>query len=107
MRLRTFGVTLVAVVGVPALPPWSCGAASENAIPGIQAHLRLVSQHVPLNHAVWVQFSIENTANEAVTLTVPGTEPAIPSPEMGLPLAHVFSGGSSSSVVVTTESGRH
>jgi len=110
MRLRTFGVTLVVVVGVPALPPWSCGAAgaaSENAIPGIQAHLRLVSQHVPLNHAVWVQFSIENTANEAVTLTVPGTEPAIPSPEMGLPLAHVFSGGSSSCVVVTTESGRH
>jgi cyclophilin family peptidyl-prolyl cis-trans isomerase len=110
MRLNSFGVTLAVLVGVPALPPWSCGAvaaAADNAIPGIQAHLRATSQHVPINHPIWVQFSIENTTNEPVTLTVPGCEPAIPSPEMGLPLAHVFSGGASSGVLVTTEAGRH
>ena len=100
MRLNLFGVTLAAVLGGVA-------AAASDTIPGIQAHLRLVSQHVPINHPVWVQFSIENTTHEPVTLTVPGTEPAIPSPEMGLPLVHVFSGGSSSGVMVTTESGRH
>ncbi len=84
------------------------GTAPDNAIPGIQVHVKPLSQHVPLNHPVWVQFSIENTTNEAVTLTVPGTEPQIPPPEMGLPLAHVFSGGASSSgVIVTTEGGRH
>ena len=76
-------------------------------LPGIEARLRLISKQVPLNHPVLVEFSIENTSDESVTVTVPGTEPEIPSPEMGLPLAHVFSGtGQSSGVTVTTESGR-
>ena len=76
-------------------------------LPGIEARLRLISKQVPLNHPVLVEFSIENTSDESVTLTVPGTEPEIPSPEMGLPPAHVFSGtGQSSGVTVTTESGR-
>lgn len=104
MRLNPLGVALVLLVGAV-----SGVAAADNAtIPGIAAHLR-ASQHIPINNPIWVQFSIENTTNEPVTLTVPGCEPAIPSPEMGLPLAHVFSGapGTSSSVQITTESGRH
>ncbi len=55
---------------------------------------------------MWVRFSIENTSPEAMTLTVPDTEPAIPSPESGLPLSHVFSGGSMSGVTITTGSTR-
>ena len=100
MRLNSFGIAL-AVLFVGA----SHAAAGDNAIPGIAAHLR-ASQHISINQPIWVQFSIENTTDEPVTLTVPGCEPAIPSPEMGLPLSHVFSGGASSGIQVTTESGR-
>lgn len=75
-------------------------------IPEIRAELRPVSPQVPTGQPVWVRFSIENISNEPVTLTVPGTEPEIPSPEAGLPLAHVFSGSSASPVTVTTEVGR-
>ena len=42
----------------------------------------------------------------AATLTVPGTRPEIPSPQVGLPLAHVFSGGETSGVTVMAPSGR-
>lgn len=76
-------------------------------IPGVEAHIRLVSRHVPMNQPIWVKFLIENTSNEPITLTVPGTDPAIPSPEVGLPLSHIFSGGApSSGVTVMTEAGR-
>jgi cyclophilin family peptidyl-prolyl cis-trans isomerase len=85
----------------------STGAALDDSIPGLRAHLRALSQHIPLNHPVQVEFSIENTSSQPLTLTVPGTEPQIPPPEMGLPLAHVFSGGSNSGVTVSTEAGRH
>lgn len=75
-------------------------------IPEIRAELRPVSRQVPTGQPVWMRFSIENISNEPVTLTVPGTEPEIPSPEAGLPLAHVFSGSSASPVTITTEVGR-
>lgn len=74
---------------------------------GLRAELRPVSHHVPVGQPVWVRFSIENTTPKPITLTVPGTEPEIPSPHAGLPLAHVFSGGDASGVVITTDSGRH
>ncbi len=90
-----------------AVAGWlAAGTAAENTIPGIEVHVRSISQHIPLNHPVWVEFSIGNTSHEPITLTVPGTEPQIPPPEMGLPLAHVFSGGSTSGVIVATEAGR-
>jgi peptidyl-prolyl cis-trans isomerase B (cyclophilin B) len=55
---------------------------------------------------VWIGFIIENTGNEPITLTVPGTEPDIPSPETGLPISHIFSGSGTSGVTVTTEAER-
>ncbi len=97
---------LAAFLGASAA--WlAAGAALDTPIPGIQVRARAVSQHVPLNHPVWIEFSIENTTREPITLTVPGTEPQIPPPEMGLPLAHVFSSGSGTGVTVSTESGRN
>lgn len=75
-------------------------------IPGIRAELHPVSHQVPMGQPVWVRFSIENTSDEPITLTVPGMEPEIPSPEIGLPLSHIFSNNSSSAVTITTESGR-
>ncbi|MFQ5462690.1 MAG: peptidylprolyl isomerase [Phycisphaerae bacterium] len=76
----------------------------DSAIPGIRAHLQPKSYFVPVGSPVWMQFSLENTTGEPITLTVPGTEPDIPAPEMGLPLSHVFSGRAGRGVTVTTES---
>ena len=81
-------------------------AQSVNPVPGIRAEVRPVSYHFQVGQPVWIRFSIENFATEPITLSVPGTEPEIPLPEVGLPVAHVFSGGSTSGVVVTTEAGR-
>lgn len=102
MSFITVGLVACSLVSAapneaPAPPP----------IPGIHAHLRVPSSHIPVNHPVYVQFAIENASKEAVTLTVPGTDPAIPSPEVGLPLSHVLSGVGASGVTVTTEAGRH
>ncbi|MEK6797646.1 MAG: peptidylprolyl isomerase [Planctomycetota bacterium] len=81
-------------------------AQSENPLSGIHAHVRLISRYVPPNQPVWVQFVVENTTAEAITLTTPDSEPDLPSPDVGLPISHVFSGGGLSGVTVTTESGR-
>jgi peptidyl-prolyl cis-trans isomerase B (cyclophilin B) len=79
------------------------GVAQEpTPIPGIRAHLRPESYHVAVDRPVWALLSVENVTDKPITLTVPGTEPEIPSPEMGLPLSHVFSGGSAAGIVVTT-----
>lgn len=81
--------------------------AVAQSIAGIHASIKPLTYHVPVGQPVLATMLIENTSDKPVTLTVPGAEPSIPSPEMGLPLSHVFSGGTSSGVVVTTESGRH
>lgn len=75
-------------------------------VSGVQARVRLESFQVQVGKPVWARFVIENMSDEPVTLMVPGTEPEIPLPEVGLPLAHIFSGSESSGVSVTTESGR-
>ena len=101
MRTRQNYVTLVAIVF--CAPAWG---QQPSTVPGIRAHLTPASYHVPLSRQVWVQFAIENTTDEPITLTVPGTAPQIPSPEIGLPMAHVFSGGGATGVAITTESER-
>lgn len=74
---------------------------------GVVARVVPVSRFVSLNHPIWVQFVVENASNEPVTLTVPGAEPAIPSPEIALPLSHIFSGGpGEAGIVITTEANR-
>jgi len=82
-------------------------AAAQQEISGIHARIKPLAYHIPVGRPVMATMLIENMSDNPVTLTVPGAEPSIPSPEMGLPLSHVFSGGSTSGVVVTTESGRH
>ncbi len=82
------------------------GAEPGAPIAGLRAHLMPASYQVPLGQPVWVLFAIENTTAEPITLSVPGCVPQIPSPEMGLPLSHVFSGVDGAGVAVTTESNR-
>jgi peptidyl-prolyl cis-trans isomerase B (cyclophilin B) len=103
---RPMPTRLLYAVTVPLIFTLPAFAQDATPIPGIRAHLRPQSYHYPVGRPVWVLLAIENTADKPITLTVPGTEPEIPSPEMGLPLAHVFSGGSTSGIVVTTDSGR-
>jgi peptidyl-prolyl cis-trans isomerase B (cyclophilin B) len=81
-------------------------AQAPHRLDGLTANLKLQSHYVQVGKPVWAFLSLENTTDQAITLTVPGLKPQIPSPEMGLPLAHVFSGESGSGVVVVAESGR-
>jgi len=73
---------------------------------GVRAEVRPLSYNVPTGQPVWVRFSLENATDQPVTLSVPGTKPDIPSPYAGLPLPHVFNGGSPSAVTVTTPANR-
>ena len=75
-------------------------------LPGLKARMIPENLHVPTGQPIRVTFAIENTTDEPITLTVPGTTPQMPSPEVGLPLPHIFSSGSSPSVTVITPSDR-
>ena len=101
MRFRTFIVAACVLANCLS----AFGQRTE-PLPGLKARLIPESLHVPTGQPIRVTFAIENTTNEPITLTVPGTMPQIPSPEVGLPLAHVFSSGSSPSVTVLTPSDR-
>lgn len=95
-----YAALLVLATAMPAF-------AQENSLfPGLRARVEPVSRVVPVGKPVWVRFRIENISDEPITLTVPGLEPEIPSPEIGLPIAHIFSGESSAGVVVTNEGNR-
>lgn len=76
------------------------------SLAGVEARVRPATFHVPLGQPVWVTFSLENTTDRAIPVTVPGSSPDLPPPEVGLPLSHVFSGGGSSGVTVFTDTGR-
>ena len=73
---------------------------------GIVLELKPASHQVAMGQSVPVRFSLHNASDQSITLTVPGAEPAIPSPESGLPVSHVFSGSETSGITVGTDSGR-
>ena len=88
---------------------WGSGLALGqpiSAVSGIRATLRPISYRIPQGLPVWIRYTIENTTKEPITLTVPGSTQTIPSPRAGLPIEHVFSGGSGPSLSVTTPAGR-
>ncbi|MFQ5590237.1 MAG: peptidylprolyl isomerase [Phycisphaerae bacterium] len=100
---RTRLMVIVSLAGTAVV---SADPQRATPIPGIQAHVRLISQQTPVGTPVFAQFLIENTTDDPITLTVPGTDPQIPSPETGLPLSHVFSGDVVSGVTVITQTGQ-
>ncbi len=95
---------LCALIAVVLWPASALGQAPA-PIPGIQVRLEPRSYHVRVSRPVMVTLTIENTSDKPITLTVPGTQPEIPSPEMCLPLPHVFSGDATSGITVVTERG--
>lgn len=84
----------------------AASAFASGSVMGVRASMKPASYQVPLGQPVWVRFCVENLGPEPVTLTVPGTEPDIPSPEAGLPISHVFSGGTLPALSVASDSGR-
>ncbi len=103
MSLRIL-VGLMAVLA--AMPVKGEEPARSQIIPGLRAHVRLLSTPTQVGKPVWAQFIIENMTDEPVTLTVPGTTPEIPSAEMGLPISHIFSGGGVAALSLLSEGGR-
>jgi len=83
-----------------------CLTGGTYAADGLRAHLEPVAFHVPVGQPVLVSFMIQNKTSEPITLQVPEAEPAIPDPEVGLPLTHVFSSPDAGGVELTTQSGR-
>jgi cyclophilin family peptidyl-prolyl cis-trans isomerase len=75
-------------------------------IEGVVARIQLASPFVQVGEPVWAVLSLENITDDAITLTVPGVTPDLPSPEMGLPLSHVFSGEKGSGIVLSSDTGR-
>ena len=100
----TYRIRLVtSAVAMLGGPVWG---ETARPIEGIRARVQPASYQTPLGKPVHVVFTIENTSDEAITLTVPGTKPDIPSPEAGLPLSHVFSGADGTGVELSSASGR-
>ncbi len=88
--------------------PLAAGAADsgeavhpEEVTPLVRATIRTDRPIIQSGRPVWVEFTLSNLTNDPLTLRVPNapvdeTAPA----EMGLPLAHVFSGPGYSGVTV-------
>jgi peptidyl-prolyl cis-trans isomerase B (cyclophilin B) len=85
------------------IPASTLLADDGNPERSLRTRLRPRSYIVPIGTPVWIEFSVENQSDEPISLTVPGTEPDLPMPEMGLPLSHIFSGGNARGVTVTTQ----
>ena len=99
---RLFATLLVLACSATVL-----GEQPQALLPGIRAEVRPYSNYIPLGQPVWARFYLENVKDEPITLTVPGLRPAIPTPEAGLPLSHLFSGGTSPALTISTTSGRN
>ncbi|MFQ5489151.1 MAG: peptidylprolyl isomerase [Phycisphaerae bacterium] len=85
------------IMGAAANRPAPVRAQNPN---GLQARLTARHRHVQPGQPLWVEFSIINTTDSPVELSVPDTTP-IPSAGLsGLPLAHVFSGPAFSGLVI-------
>jgi cyclophilin family peptidyl-prolyl cis-trans isomerase len=96
----SFPLVFVLGVAAPSLDQ------EQSRLDGIRARIELQSHYVQIGEPVWTTLSIENTSAHPITLTVPGCRPQIPSPDVGLPLSHVFSGESGGGVLVVTDNGR-
>ena len=96
---------LILALFTPGLvPPPASLAADDSA--SLVATLSSGSQHVLPGRPIWVDFTITNTSDEPVELTVPGTR-ALPSVGLvGLPLSHVFSGAGFSGLSIQGEYGQ-
>lgn len=97
---KFFFVVCVSVGGASAF------GQSLTTIPGVHPEIRALSYQVAAGQPVLVRLSITNRTDESITLQVPSTRLAMPSPEAGLPISHVFSGTDGGGLTLSTSSGR-
>ena len=71
---------------------WPAGWARGQDPDALVATLSTANQFIQIGHPIWVDFTITNTSDQPVELTVPGTTPLTSDGTVGLPLGHVFSG---------------
>ncbi len=95
----------VLAFGLLAWEPLALAQPAPDERP-IRAILSCRRRHVNVGQPIWVDFLIQNTSDEPVTLFVPGTEPQIASNPVGLPLAHVFSGPAFGALTIRNENNR-
>ena len=102
--MRIDRVCLALAFVLPTLNLWGGRAIAQDAdvLSSIKPQIVPRSYIMPVGSPVWVRFSVENDSDEPVSLTVPGTEPDLPLPEVGLPMSHVFSGNNKGAVSVNT-----
>ncbi len=94
------------LLAVAALVPITDVLAQSDTDQPLRAVLSCGRRHVNAGQPVWVDFMIRNASDEPVILSVPGTESEVSGDEMGLPLAHVFSGEAFSALSIRNESNR-
>ena len=84
----------------------SAGAGQDEPAAMARASIHLDKATVLAGQKVWATFTVTNLIDEAVGLQVPGAQLAeMPSTEVGLPLAHVFSGRSFTALTIEDERG--
>ena len=103
-RVVAFVTGLCALLVVS--PSLSAAADGGPQAQELRAYLNLASRHVQTGQPVWALLLLENVSDHPITLAVPQVEPALPSPAMGLPLSHVFSGPEASGVTIASEAGQ-
>ena len=86
--MRTF-LSALAIVGGTWGP---VGVLCAQEAPAVTATLSSARRHVFPGQPVWVDFTITNSSDEPVELSLDGVKPVPDAGLVGLPLSHVFSG---------------
>ncbi len=94
--MRTTVLHLAALVACFAVP----ASALADRFEAIEANISVPSLTVPPGQAILMDFTLRNTSDEPVTLTLSDTAGLSQSPEGGLPLCHVFSGAAYTGLVI-------
>jgi len=70
------------------------GALGQEPKPleGVEARMRTLARFVDVGRPIWVEFSLVNMTDQAITLSTGGAPGPTLEKQMGLPLSHVFSG---------------
>ncbi len=104
--MKITSAKITSALYLSALVALITAAGEANAEEPLQAVLSCKTGHVNVGQPVWVDFLIRNASDEPLILSVPGTDPEVSGTEMGLPLAHVFSGEGFSAVTIRNENDR-
>ena len=84
----------------------AASAAFAIDLEGVEARIFTASTAIQPGEPIFVEFTLRNTTDSPVVLSVPGTSPQPVSSVTGLPLAHVFSGDAFTGLIIKGDFGR-